>query len=273
MKASYDLMTSQIGSLLKKTWWAILAYALLTSLLTYFRIPNKGLHDWGVESPMAAFVLQTVLGVLMAVSTFLAGATLWSWLNHRSLGWNFKRFLVMCIITDVITSVFLGIAMFVSLTPANTVLQAGIALALLVLYLVIILPFGYVLPRVMLLEEGEKLKPWKSFVEGLRHAGGIFMLSFLSLIIIGIIAFVVCLPATILCGAQTIAQLGALDGDALGLPSYFTPLLFVVLTLIIIVVYYLGAWLGISYAYLYGSYKTQEAEKKQQEANKQITSY
>lgn len=273
MKASYDLMTCQIGSLLKKTWWAVFTYAVLTSLLTYFSIPNKGLHDWGMESPMAAFVLQTLVAVLTALSTVLAGASIWSWLNHRSLGWNLKRFFLMCIITDLITSVFLGAGIFVSLIPTSTLLQTGITLAMVVLFFVLILPFGYVLPRVMLLEEGEKLRPWKSFVKGLHHAGGIFMLSFLSLLIIAIIAFVVSLPATILFGAQTIAQLGALEGDELGLPSYFTPLLLAVFTLIIFVFYYIGSWLCISYAYLYGSYKTQEEEKKQQEANKQITSY
>ena len=273
MKASYDLMTSRLGSLVKKTWWAVLAYALLTSLLAYFRIPNKGLHDWGVESPMAAFVLQTLLGLLTALGTVLAGATVWSWLNRRPLGWNLWRFFLMCVITDLITMVFTGGMLSVSLAPVSTGLQAGIALALLALFLALILPFGYVLPHVMLLEEGAKLRPWLSFAKGLRHAGGIFMLTFLSLLIIGVIAFVVCLPASILCGAQTLAQLGALEGDELGLPSYFTPLLLAVLTLIIFVFYYAGAWLGISYAYLYGSYRAQEEERKQQESGGQITSY
>lgn len=58
MKASYDAMTSQPLRLLKKTWWAVLADAVMTALCLYIRFPNKGLHDWGEESPMASFVCR-----------------------------------------------------------------------------------------------------------------------------------------------------------------------------------------------------------------------
>lgn len=274
MKASYDLMISRFGSLLKTTWWTVLAYAVLTALYCYLRVPNKELHDWGEESSVTSFFLQTVILLLMAISGILANSAVWSWINKRSLLWNFKRYFVVIIIIEILAFILGVSGMFGASTPPNnTVTDVIIPLVSLVLFFVVLLPFGYIVPRLMLLKDNERLMLWKSFVTGLRHSGGIFMLGFLGSIIISIIAFIIALPAIILCGAQTIAQLGALDGDALGIPSYFTPLLLVVLAAVVFIFYYMGAWLGISYAYLYGSYVAQNNEKQQLEENKQITSY
>ena len=273
MKSSYNLITNHLGSLLKKTWWAVFSYAIVATFCCYLRLPNKELHDWGVESPMAAFVIQSVASALAFITSILAGASLWQWLNNRSLWWNLKRYLAINLLIDILLCVFVLAVMFTEHTFSNTVAKVGIPLVIVVLAIIITLPFGYVLPRLMLLGKGEKLKPWKSFATGLRHSGSILMLGFLSSLIIGIIACVLFIPAGILGGAQTIANLGALEGDPLGMPSYFTPLLMVVMTALLFVFFYVGSWLTISYAYLYGSYVTQDAEKREQTENKQITSY
>ena len=61
--------------------------------------------------------------------------------------------------------------------------------------------------------------------------------------------------------------MGALQGDPLGVPSYFTPLLFLVFTLTSLLIIYALTWLGITLAYQYASYKVQDEEKKRLKDN------
>ncbi len=272
MKASYDAMTSQPLRLLKKTWWAVLADAVMTALCLYIRFPNKGLHDWGEESPMASFVLQTVIYVLCAVAGILTGAAFWRWVNRKTLWQNLKRYLAIRVVSDLVACVVaLGIA-WAGTAVGGPVAKATVVLSV-VMTLVVLLPFGYLQPRLMLLGEGEKLHPWRSYVTGIRHGGSIFMLGFLGTLIVAVVTCVLFIPAVILYGAQTLSQLGALDGDPLGTPSYFTPLLLVVTGVLLFVFNYVSFWLSLAFAFLYGSYRTQEAERKEMEENKQITSF
>ncbi len=272
MKASYDAMTSQPLRLLKKTWWAVLADAVMTALCLYIRFPNKGLHDWGEESPMASFVLQTVIYVLCAVTGILTGAAFWRWVNRKTLWQNLKRYLAIRVVSDLVACVVaLGIS-WAGTAVGGPVAKATVVLSV-VMTLVVLLPFGYLQPRLMLLGEGEKLHPWRSYVTGIRHGGSIFMLGFLGTLIVAVVTCVLFIPAVILYGAQTLSQLGALDGDPLGTPSYFTPLLLVVTGALLFVFNYVSFWLSLAFAFLYGSYRTQEAERKEMEENKQITSF
>ncbi len=272
MKASYDAMTSQPLRLLKKTWWAVLADAVMTALCLYIRFPNKGLHDWGEENPMASFVLQTVIYVLCAVAGILTGAAFWRWVNRKTLWQNLKRYLAIRVVSDLVACVVaLGIS-WAGMAVGGPVAKATVVLSV-VMTLVVLLPFGYLQPRLMLLGEGEKLHPWRSYVTGIRHGGSIFMLGFLGTLIVAVVTCVLFIPAVILYGAQTLSQLGALDGDPLGTPSYFTPLLLVVTGVLLFVFNYVSFWLSLAFAFLYGSYRTQEAERKEMEENKQITSF
>lgn len=273
MKASYDTMASHPIPLLKKTWWAVLASAIVTALCLYIRLPNKALHDWGEENQMASFVLQTIIYVLCTVTNILTGTVLWNWINKKSLWWNLKHYFAIWLISNLVAAaVILGISWAGIALVGDTAKTVAFAVAA-VLTIIVMLPFGYLQPRVMLLEEGEKLRPWRSYAKGFRYSGGIFMLVFLGTIITLLIICVLFIPAFILCGAQTMAQLGAMDGDPLGTPAYFTPLFIVVSGILLFAFNYVEYWLSLAFAYLYGSYRTQEKERKQMEENKQITSY
>ena len=71
------------------------------------------------------------------------------------------------------------------------------------------------------------------------------------------------LPMTILTGAQIYSQLGALDGDPVGVPGYFTPLFIIIATLVLFAYTYVSSWLFTSFVYLYGSIEHDEQEKMQ----------
>ncbi len=259
MKAAYDLMSNHIVSIIKKTWWAVLPCALLMAITTYFRLPNKALHDWGISNPWSSYILQTVIYLLMLVSTITAGTSIWTWVNNRTFKKNFLPFLFINLSMCILVFVLGGACSFVK----------GIwSLPILLLAVIVLLPYAYATPYIMLLKPGEKPKFWNAYKMGLRHLGGFFLLGFLCGIIICLISSIIALPALILGGAQLMAQLGALEGDALGVPGYFTPLLLLILTITCFLVFYLSVWSNLASIYLYASYEVQEIEKKKQrEAN------
>ena len=138
-----------------------------------------------------------------------------------------------------------------------------VAIILLVIIALLVLPFAHIIPHVMLKQKEEKLKPWSTYKEGAKHLGSIFLIGFLGTIIICIISCIVLIPTFIMGWAQMSSQVGALGGDPLGVPAYFTPLLLIVLTITIFVLTYVASWLGFSYAYLYGSNTCLEKKKKE----------
>lgn len=113
-----------------------------------------------------------------------------------------------------------------------------------------------------------KAKKGKAFLSILRHFGGYLMTCFLGGLICLILACITCLPAGIIAAAQLYSQLGALDGDPLGVPAYFTPLLILVLIATCYVLIHIIYWLYISLAYQYASYKVQDEEKRKMKQNK-----
>lgn len=278
MKASYDMISGNITSLLKKTWWAVLIFAIFMALTVYFRMPNKGLHDWGENSPWASFILQSLVYLFAWLSCINMGAAFWTWLTKRPYAHCLLRYGIAILVFDLLTilcNLLLSGGLVAYYTSAVTKAMAGnapttstyiimaiIAIVGILISLVVLLPFGYVIPKVMLTEKGEKIEPWKTFKKGFRYSGAIFKMGFLGTIILCVIACIIVIPASILGWAQLSSQLGALEGDPLGVPGYFTPLFLVVLTLTMFVISYTYCWLGISFAFLYGSKKTQEEERR-----------
>lgn len=361
MKASYDLMNHHLTSLLKKTWWAILIYAIFVALTLYFRLPNKALHDWGEASPWSSYIIQTFIYLGVWVMGIVSCAAIWVWLKKMfskakgasyskaaeekvseekiseekvaeenkliTTGENkskisFKktliRFALLSILFDFIlgfvvggftggvSSFYQGYAAHAAAdnpmiqvgAAADSTAQMGMAtdsigaahqaiangaaaadgtswmtngaigcilgIVFIALMLLVCIPFANIIPQVMLKGQGEKWELWKSYKMGLRHFGGIFKMAFLGGIILSIILFVVCIPAMLLCWAQVTSQLGALNGDPLGVPSYFPIQTFIVFTLTIFVISYAFTWLNISFVYFFGANKTLEEKKKTQ---------
>lgn len=150
---------------------------------------------------------------------------------------------------------------------ASFILQTIIYAATLVMAAV---SFWHLLPHKQLCPQGEKRKPGRSLVRILRHFGGFLMTCFLGMMIVGIATFIAAVPTIILIIAQLYSQLGALEGDPLGVPGYFTPLLFVVFIITFLLILYALSWLGISLAYQYGSYQVIDTERKKQKESEKM---
>lgn len=292
MKEAYSLMTDNIKNLLKSTWWAFMIYAFMVAFMVFLRTPNKMLHDWGEENMMLSFCLQTVVYIGVVVTAFLMGAAVWRWLTDKPFGRMMKRFTAVYLASAVISFVVtfaatFGLTCFYltafitapgsaaatgSAAMAETAAAGSPSLLIIVLFALAIvvaivlcmavsLPFAYLTPKYMLQEKGEKLRPWKSFKCGFRHMGSIFKMGFLGSLVILVAGILIYIPLAILIGAQVSAQMGTLEGDPVGTPSYFTFLFIVVTALLLFVFAYILHWLFISYTYLFGSIENDEKKK------------
>lgn len=298
MKEAYSLMTGNVKNLLKSTWWAFMIYAFMVAFMVYLRTPNKMLHDWGEENMMLSFCLQTVVYLGVIVAAFLMGAATWRWLTDKPFGRMMKRFTTIYLASAVVSFVVTFAATFALtcfyltafLTASGSAATAGSAaatgsaamaetaaagspslliivlfalaiVATIVLCMAVSLPFAYLTPKYMLQEKGEKLRPWKSFKYGFRHMGSIFKMGFLGSLVILVAGILIYIPLAILIGAQVSAQMGTLEGDPVGTPSYFTFLFIVVTALLLFIFAYILHWLFISYIYLYGSIENDEMKK------------
>lgn len=298
MKEAYSLMTDNIKNLLKSTWWAFMIYAFMVAFMVFLRTPNKMLHDWGEENMMLSFCLQTVVYIGVVVAAFLMGAAVWRWLTDKPFGRMMKRFTAVYLASAVVSFVVSFAATFgltcfyltAFITAPESAATAGSAaatgsaamaetaaagspslliivlfvfaiVAAIVLCMAVSLPFAYLTPKYMLQEKGERLRPWKSFKCGFRHMGSIFKMGFLGSLVILVAGILIYIPLAILIGAQVSAQMGTLEGDPVGTPSYFTFLFIVVTALLLFIFAYILHWLFISYIYLYGSIENDEMKK------------
>lgn len=304
MKEAYSLMTDNVKNLLKSTWWAFMIYAFMVAFMVFLRTPNKMLHDWGEENMMLSFCLQTVVYIGVVVAAFLMGAAVWRWLTDKPFGRMMKRFTAVYLASAVVSFVVSFAATFgltcfyltAFITAPESAATAGSAaatgsaamaetaaagspslliivlfvfaiVAAIVLCMAVSLPFAYLTPQYMLQEKGERLRPWKSFKCGFRHMGSIFKMGFLGSLVILVAGILIYIPLAILIGAQVSAQMGTLEGDPVGTPSYFTFLFIVVTALLLFVFAYILHWLFISYIYLYGSIENDEKKKTEMQSS------
>lgn len=153
------------------------------------------------------------------------------------------------------------------------ILQTIIYLGTIVMFFVTIIPVRRWLKAETRTKDSApsaKLSLGKRLLRILRHLGGYLMTCFLGGLMCFVLICVACLPAGIISTAQMYSQLGALDGDPLGTPIYFTPLLFIILIATCFVIIYLIHWLGITLAYQHGSYQVHDEEKQKLKENKEL---
>ncbi len=276
MSEAYNLITSNLKDLVKHTWMATLPYAFLTALFIYLRTPNKALHDWGDTNPIISFLFQSIVYWGLIVAAFFAGAILWHWITNKPFGQSLKRFTLasVCSIAFImISGLTIGIAIIalctalgISFSPVSRGCDFSapifFALIIIISILFFLLPFAYIIPRYMLLDKEEPMKVWKSFKTGLRHSGSIFKMGFLGALLIMVCSLILNIPLSILTGAQIYSQIGALEGDPIGVPGYFSPLYIIISTVAFFVYNYVNYWLLTSFVYLYGSIESDEREKQ-----------
>lgn len=184
-------------------------------------------------------------------------------LMGRTLKGVFLTLLVVLLPTLLISAVMAAIAMT---QPALLHGRIITVVAVTVVYSLLIAAFA--LPLLHVLMKYLMEAPcgyWRTLSQhygsGLRHWGMMFLVFFVSILVIELISLVVMMPAHILNLANQTAHTGLLLGDPLGMPSFITPLTFVSFTLCCFIDFYVSQVALVHNYYVYGSIEAQEQEK------------
>ena len=107
---------------------------------------------------------------------------------------------------------------------------------------------------------------WHNYPKALRHWGLLFLVFFVSLLLVFLVGLVVMLPSHILSFANQQAYQGVLIGDPLGMPSHIVLLTFVTTVLCTFIHFYLGQVILVHNYYVYGSIETREKERTENQS-------
>ena len=145
-----------------------------------------------------------------------------------------------------------------------TVMMAVACIAAIIMLLA--LPLFYALIKYVIEPQA---KYWSalgsSYACGMRHWGMLFLVFFVSTLMVILCGLVVMLPANILFVANYKAQMGLLIGDPLGMPDYMTVLTFATFVLCSFLQFYTALPLILHNYYAYGSIEAKEQERKEQQ--------
>jgi hypothetical protein len=132
----------------------------------------------------------------------------------------------------------------------------------------LLLPINYVTMKYILTPD-QSFWPalWSNYKRGLRYWGSMFLVFFVSILLVVLVSIIVILPAIILTMANMQAQQGLLMGDPLGMPNYILPLTFGTLVLTHFIEFYVVLVVLVHFYYIYGSIETKEMEREQQRQN------
>ena len=173
-----------------------------------------------------------------------------------------KAWLNMIVIYLVTTAIVVGVALlaFSYLSPYTAL---GLACFMGLLAVVFLLPLAYTNMRYVLTDG---VGYWKDLRErygiGFRRWGFIFLVVFVTSLLLAVICLFTSLPAIILTIANQTATIGHLVGDPLGMPDYIGWLAAVVFLLIgFLQAYVLLSFLFPIY-YMYGSIDAHESNRK-----------
>ena len=148
-------------------------------------------------------------------------------------------------------------------TTSHLYTLAAAFLVVLLISLILALPLYYILMKYVL---EAPCGYWQTlshhYGKATRHWGSLFLVFFVSSLLVFIAITIIMMPAHILNLANQSAQAGVLMGDPLGMPSYMTILTFVTFLFCNFIQFYVSHILLIHNYYIYGSIETKEEEKK-----------
>lgn len=278
-RAAYDLFTSNIKTIIKRTWKPALLLSALTSLYQIVLVNNSLTLSTGlrsVQETITNIATTTTAAIACVAMSVWFYATITSLLNGRKRKENGLRILRATLlyiglfaVLLIVTILLAGLAATLSLNkhsegllPATSTI--AVAFVLFIAWCIIILPTAYSTIKYIMepdLKVGSILgKPYR---QGWRHWGFLFICALLTCIITWIGGLLTQSPSYIMLLALVVNKSGEAIGDASGLPSLFLPIFYVIDTLCTFVWCYVAIWVAMVYYYAYGSIKTKIKETTQ----------
>lgn len=289
----YKLYMNKFRSLFRSSWIAALIYAVVTGFfmsIAISRLPETMVLQFtgNIENPAFRPILVTT-GLLLlggALLFLIATATLASY-GFSALGeqmasgsissptrWFGRidkpvllrtlKALLWVLLIAVIAAAIYGGTIFISLHYLGKIAGTILIVLTILLLLALILPLNYTFMKYVLTPRSAFIRTLSSsYSTGMRHWGSLFLVTLVVGIVTSLLTLITELPANILYAANMQSQLGSLQGDPLGMPSYMTWMNIVVFTIAGFIQAYVHLSSLFPFGYLYGSIETQELERKQ----------
>ena len=266
ISAGYRLYMSNFRRIFRYSWLAAVIFALSVSVGGTIMILRprlaliSGLLILIVEALFASYGFAVLkqhqqTGVISYTPR-------WFNLDVHIFVRTLKAWLNLIVIYIVTTAIVVGVALlaFTYLSPYTAL---GLACFMGLLAVVFLLPLAYTNMRYVLTDG---VGYWKDLRErygiGFRRWGFIFLVVFVTSLLLAVICLFTSLPAIILTIANQTATIGHLVGDPLGMPDYIGWLAAVVFLLIgFLQAYVLLSFLFPIY-YMYGSIDAHESNRK-----------
>lgn len=277
IKAAYVLITTNIKTVVRKTWLAALILSIALTFNVLLMVPDMNIAALGLSHPWAVLALTIVAFIVFfAASLWMLSLTV-SMLNGQPMKSNLLRSLIILAIEFVIFGIaiicfYVGTTHLLAGTAATTESAATassgwtspLLIGLSILIIAFTLPCGYSFLS-YLIDPNTSFKRvfGHDYKIGFKHWGFLFIVFFITLIILSVIAIVIMVPFISILLAQISNQLGMLGGDPNGAPSYLYGLLVVTTILTMFLLLYVVMWLFFVNYYAYGSITKQEQERKE----------
>ena len=270
MHEAYTYVSSHLLKIIANTWIPALILSAFTSCMVILQLPNKQLIDWANTNLWTTVAILGSLAVCILVANLLFTTSSIVMINKHSYWKQFHRVCIYFLLALVIYIIFAALFIFIDKeitlhlikdTKLYIIFTAILIILGIALFCFFMPPFTYIFYKYNDRRDSHPKNFFNDFKIGLHHWGINIAVIFLGELIIAIAMTIITIPADILVFAQISSQLGALDGDPLGVPEYFTPLLFITLTAVIFIYCYFQFWLITALYCAYGSIEAQEKEK------------
>ena len=266
ISAGYRLYMSNFRRIFRYSWLAAVIFALSISIGGTIMIlrPRLALFSGLLILIVEALFASYGFAVLKQhqQTGVISYTPRWFNLDVHIFVRTLKAWLNMIVIYLVTTAIVVGVALlaFSYLSPYTAL---GLACFMGLLAVVFLLPLAYTNMRYVLTDG---VGYWKDLRErygiGFRRWGFIFLVVFVTSLLLAVICLFTSLPAIILTIANQTATIGHLVGDPLGMPDYIGWLAAVVFLLIgFLQAYVLLSFLFPIY-YMYGSIDAHESNRK-----------
>lgn len=284
MKTAYDLFSSNIRTIFRRTWLPALIFSVLAAISMVLLTDN--VYNTDPTTPFTAKqiisnIIAAAIGIVAIAASVWFDAIIISLLNGFSMKKNLPRviqvallMLVLVVIVTIISSAA-SIIPFVGtgkkgITDQALYTSTAITIGIYVLYVIAIIPILYSSMK-FFVEPEQKImsvlgKPYRA---GWRHYGYLFLICLVTGIIVSIIYLIVSMPATVTNFASMVDADGVALGDPSGLPGYYKPLAGLAVLIASFVMIYVGAWFTTIIYYAYGNIEAKERERN--ERKKAIT--
>jgi len=289
IRDGYRLYMGNFRKIFRASWITALVYAVVTSIVSALYIEQLPLfyiaQMMGQAAPQSllektAFSVLALCGgglllilVLVVLGSYAVSACAehqatqsisaphrWYgrldlkalWRTAKLTGWMLIILLLMSMIVWGVT--------FVGWHYLGQIARWALLFVVVLTLIALLLPFYYVGLKYVLSEDKAHFLSMlgKAYATGLRHWGGFFIVGLIVGLITMVLALITELPANILMTANIQSQMGALQGDPLGVPGYMTWLNLVVFAIAGFIQAYVQLSMSFPLYYLYGSVEAGE---------------